>query len=106
MSSRTSYRILENEEGESTITAGRKRFLEWIQPLNAYIRYVDGHIQALRKRAAPVIDRLGTKVLICATVLAIAGFTALGAFALSSSPDDGDVLQYVDPLIGTGRGGV
>lgn len=99
----TSYSLLENGESEDNLTAGRKRFLEWVQPLNSIFRDVDERSKKLRERL-PFADRIGVKTLAITalvTAIIISGLVA----GITSSHDETDILEYVDPLIGTAGGG-
>ena len=103
MAFRTPYKILEDEEAQA-LSRSRKVFLELIQPFNAAFRYVEDRYTTFRKQYG--LEHVGVNTIICSILLAVASITAIciGCYVLLS-PGETDILDYIDPLIGTGRGG-
>lgn len=114
MSTYQSYRLLEDgqpagqEDLEEDVSLeklgkGRRRFLQSVQTVKDIIAYTRERLQESREKI-PFSD-FWTCAIMSAVVL-VAFFIVLVVInASGGSADPEDILQYIDPLIGTGPGG-
>lgn len=117
MSNLQSYKLLENgedpaaepEELETSIPKGRRQLLESLQSVKTYFQFYQEQTQEVRKKLPaairPVCSLWPCLIILAAVVIAmITASVVFGAFERSGAAGE-DVLQYIDPLIGTGPGG-
>lgn len=118
MSNLQTYNLLENgedpaaepEELHSTVpfSKGRRHFPESLQSPKTYLHYADERAQNVQRRlpgwTRPVCSLWTCSLVFAAILIALViALVAQGALQNSSIPED--VLQFIDPLIGTGPGG-
>lgn len=120
MANLQSYKLLENGEDPAAepeeellessvpVSKGRRRFLESLQSARTYFQYLEEQTEDFRKRLPewlrPVCGLWPCLFVIAAMLFALViAMVMLGAFGGYGAGED--VLQYIDPLIGTGPGG-
>lgn len=118
MSNVQSYALLENGEDPAAepedlastlpISKSRRHFLESVQSLKTHFHYVEERMHHTRQKL-PEWLRPVCSLWLCMFILAamlIALVLALVTTGVLGSTHTGeDMLQYIDPLIGTGPGG-
>ena len=105
-----SYSLVADAEDQGDISARRKQLLEWLQPLNSFLRNIEGwaqrsheRLQPIKHRLEPVFNHWG----LWTTVLTAAVLTIVAVTLVPQSlPSNENVLDFIDPLIGTAGGGM
>ncbi|GIZ37231.1 hypothetical protein CKM354_000068500 [Cercospora kikuchii] len=116
MSNRQSYKLLENGEdpdgeefglADKPVSEKRKKFLESMQSFKTLVGYTQERQQDLQRRTPKSLSLLWncwTWVFIVSAFLMVVVAGAFFTDVFGDGPRE-DVLQYIDPLIGTGPGG-
>ena len=105
-----SYSLVADAENQDGISASKQQLLEWLQPLNSFLRNIEGLAQRLHQRLRPFKHRLEPVLRhwgLWTTVFTAAILTIVAVTVVPQSlPSDETVLNFVDPLIGTAGGGM
>ena len=103
----TRYQLVNGSEEQSNAPKSRRLFLEWPQALQSFSQVSGKRLQPLSSRYKQHPTLWKTSIIAGAALVLLA--VLVGLLAGSSQYDGGsadkDILQYVDPLIGTGLGG-
>ena len=107
----TSYRRLETgdsgiDTAETEVNSSKDETSDVLQPLNADQKYVHHTIQPTRRSSICGWPVAWTGVVVLMTVVSFLFLSTIATSTILAETPRLDVLRYIDPLIGTGRGGM